>query len=94
VSVKSGQLQIELPESTFERPLFVLYFLAGTGFDPAHAEELKTLHHFVQRGGVGELTFEERLGWSIRFGGTRYFTKAREKGPHNVGTKRQTGSAR
>ena len=86
--------EIELPDSTLERPLFVLYFLGGTGLDPAHAEELKTLHHFVQRGGVGELTFEQKLGWSMRFGGTRYFTKVRGKGPHNVGTKRQTGSAR
>jgi hypothetical protein len=86
--------EIELPDGTSERPLFVLYYLAGTGVDPEHMEELKTLHRFVQRGGVGELTFEQRLGWPMRFGGTRYFTKVRGEGPHSVGTKRQTGSAR
>ena len=86
--------EIELPDGKLERPLFVLYFIGGTGFDPSHAEELKTLHHFVQRGGVGKLTFEPKSGWAIYFGGSRYFNKLRGKGPHNVGTKRQTGSAR
>jgi hypothetical protein len=85
---------IELPGNKFERPLFVLYFLAGTGFDPLHTEELQMLRHFVQRGGVGQLTVEPRFGWAMRFGGSRYFTKSQGRGPHNVGTKRQTGSAR
>ena len=86
--------EIELPAGRSTRPLFVLYFIDGTGFDSFHLDELKTLHHFVQRGGVGRLTFEPKLGWTMVFGGTRYFTKLRGKGPHHVGTKRQTGSAR
>lgn len=86
--------EIELPAGGFERPLFVLYFLGGTGVDPFFADELQRLHHFVQRGGVGQLTFDEKLGWTMRFGGSRYFTKLRGKGPHHVGTKRQTGSSR
>lgn len=86
--------EIELPDGKLERPLFVLYSLGGTGFNPLHLNEIGTLHHFVQRGGVGQLIFEPRLGWSMRFGGTRYFSKAGGKGPHNVGVKRQTGSSR
>lgn len=86
--------EIETPNGALERPFFVLYFLGGTGFDQLHAKELQTLHHFVQRGGVGELSFEPKAGWTMGFGGTRYFSKLRGKGPHNVGTKRQTGSAR
>jgi hypothetical protein len=86
--------EIKLPGNNLERPLFVLYFIDGTGFDPNHSEELKTLHHFVQRGGVGKLSINSKDDWVMTFGGSRYFSKLRGKGPHNVGTKRQTGSAR
>lgn len=86
--------EIELPTGEFDRPLFVLYFIGGDGFDPEHEDELKCLHHFVQRGGVGSLKFEPKHGWSMYFGGTRYFSKLRGRTPHNVGVKRQTGSSR
>ena len=86
--------EIELQNGAIERPIFVLYFVGGDGFDPAHEEELKCLHHFVQRGGVGRLMFEPKHGWSMYFGGTRYFSKLRGRTPHNVGIKRQTGSSR
>lgn len=86
--------EVCLPDGTLERPLFVLYFLAGSGVDPAHRGELQNLHHFVQRGGVGALEVQPRTGWPMRFGGSYYLRQTAGKGPHHVGTKRQTGSSR
>lgn len=86
--------EVVLPNGDLERPLFVLYFIAGTGFDVRYKEELNLFHHFVQRGGVGRLGIAPRAGWSMVFGGSFYFRKAVGKGPHHVGTKRQTGSWR
>lgn len=79
---------------SLERPLFVLYFIAGTGFDDNYKNDLNFLHHFVQRGGVGRLDIHSSNGWSMVFGGSFYFRKSVGKGPHHVGTKRQTGSSR
>lgn len=85
---------IALPNGHIERPLFVLYFIAGTGFDAKYKDDLNFLHHFVQRGGVGKLDIHPSKGWSMNFGGSYYFRKSEGKGPHHVGTKRQTGSSR
>lgn len=85
---------VQLPSERRQRPLFVLYYLGGAGVNESHELELKTLHHFVQRGGVGRLTIETDGAWSMRFGGSFYFRSKYGRGPHNVGTKRQTGSAR
>ena len=86
--------EIEMPDEEIQRPLFVLYFIGGTGFDPLHLQELKTLHHFVQRGGVGRLELDAKHGWAMHFGGTRYFSQRWGRTMHNVGVKRQTGSSR
>jgi len=86
--------EIEMPDEEVQRPLFVLYFIGGTGFDPLHLQELKTLHHFVQRGGVGRLELDAKHGWAMHFGGTRYFSQRWGRTMHNVGVKRQTGSSR
>lgn len=83
-----------LPTGQYERPLFTLYFMGGTGFDLRYKEELTQLHHFVQRGGVGRLEINLKSGWSMIFGGSNYFRQGVGKGPHHVGTKRQTGSSR
>jgi hypothetical protein len=85
---------ILLPDGRYERPLFVLYYIGGPGVDKFHQPEFTVLHHFVQRGGVGLLRFDKYGAWEMRFGGTFYFRKRFGKGPHNVGTKRQTGSSR
>lgn len=86
--------EIQIPDGVPERPLFVLYYIGGTGIDEIFKSELSTLHHFIQRGGVGCLNVEANGAWSIRFGGSWYFRSKYGKGPHHVGTKRQTGSAR
>ena len=86
--------EVQLPDGTHECPLFSLYYIGGTGVDEFYQPELKTLHHFVQRGGVGRLEFAADGAWSMRFGGSPYFRSKYGKGPHHVGTKRQTGSAR
>ena len=86
--------EIALPGGQYERPLFVLYFIAGIGFDAKHKEELNLLHHFAQRGGVGRLTIKPGNEWSMVFGGSFYFRASAGKGPNHVGTKRQTGSSR
>ena len=93
-SVAYSFSDICLPDGTTQRPLFVLYFLSGTGVDPKHTAEFQTLHHFVQRGGVGRLELSQKRGWSMIFGGSNYFREFAGKGPHHVGTKRQTGSSR
>ena len=85
---------VQMPNGKYERPLFVLYFMAGTGFDEKHQDEFNKLHHFVQRGGVGKLDINPKTGWTMLFGGSYYFRQAAGKGPHHVGTKRQTGSSR
>ena len=86
--------EIILPNGSLERPLFVLYSIAGTGFDAKYEDDLNFLHHFVQRGGVGRLDINSSNEWSMRFGGSFYFRQSAGKGPHHVGTKRQTGSSR
>lgn len=86
--------EIQLPDGTLECPLFTLYYICGPGVDEFHEPELNTLHHFVQRGGVGRLEVSVDGAWSMRFGGSSYFRSNYGKGPHHVGTKRQTGSAR
>lgn len=86
--------EVQLPSGGRQRPLFVLYYLVGLGVAESCQPELNTLHHFVQRGGVGRLTIETDGAWSMRFGGSFYFRSEYGKGPHHVGTKRQTGSAR
>jgi hypothetical protein len=86
--------EITLPSRQYQRPLFVLYFIAGTGFDAKHKEELNILHHFVQRGGVGRLGISAGNEWTMTFGGSFYFRSSQGKGPHHVGIKRQTGSSR
>ena len=86
---------IELPSGELYRPLFVLYYIGGTGFDPKHESELKMLHHFVQRGGVGRLVIaDSNDNWVMQFGGSAYFTKKYGRTSQNVGIKRQTGSSR
>jgi len=85
---------IELPSGQIESPLFVLYYIGGTGFDSKHESERKILHHFVQRGGVGRLIIEESNNWVMQFGGSAYFTKKYGRTTQNVGIKRQTGSSR
>lgn len=85
---------VQPPGEAQQRPLFVLYYIGGLGVDEACVPELNTLHHFVQRGGVGRLSIEADGAWSMRFGGSFYFRSRYGKGPHHVGTKRQTGSAR
>ncbi len=85
--------EIELPNGDACRPLFTVYFIGGSGIDPQYKSEVTQLHHFVQRGGVGKLELGNN-DWLLRFGPHRYFSKLRGKGPHNVGVKRQVGSAR
>ncbi|MBN9368878.1 hypothetical protein [Acidovorax sp. SDU_ACID1] len=87
---------IELPSGELVRPLFVLYYIDGSGVKPEYEKEINALHHFVQRGGVGRLVFEriDPGQWLLNFGGSRYFSKRRGRGSHNVGVKRQTGSSR
>lgn len=86
--------EVELPDGTWHRPLFVCYYIDGTGIQKQHAQELLTLRNFVQRGGVGHLELHPRFGWGLIFGSSYYFRQSKGKGPHNVGTKRQTGSSR
>src|SRR5262249_39970296 len=76
-----------------EKPLFVLYHVSGN-IDSRGKLELQALHHFVQRGGVGTLEVGRNGKWIIRFGSSYYFRQERGRGPHNVGTKRMTGSSR
>jgi len=85
--------EITLPSGETKCPLFVLYYIGGTGVKAEYGREVTELHHFVQRGGVGRLELGAS-NWSMSFGGSRYFSRARGKGPHNVGTKRQVGSSR
>ena len=85
---------VQLPDGMTESPLFTLYYVGGAGVDEAFLPELNTHHHFVQRGGVGRLQIADDGSWSMRFGGSWYFRSKYGKGPHHVGTKRQTGSAR
>lgn len=85
---------IFLPSGDTCCPLFVLYYIAGDGVNPQYKDEVNDLHHFVQRGGVGRLEIDAKLGWSMIFGGSYYFRSSVGKGPHHVGTKRQTGSSR
>ena len=85
--------EIKLSDESLEKPLFVLYYMSGS-FDSKYAERLRLLHHFVQRGGVGRLDFNKNDGWEMVFGGSFYFRQKFGKGPHHVGTKRQTGSSR
>ena len=86
--------EIVLSAGALEKPLFVLYYIGGNGFDQVYEDDLNFLHHFVQRGGVGRLDIHPKYGWIIKFGGTNYFRKTTGKGPHHVGTKRQVGSSR
>jgi hypothetical protein len=86
--------EIAMPDGNFERPLFVLYFIDGSGVDEIYKEEFNFLHHFVHRGGVGRIDLKPGGGWSMIFGGSFYFRSSVGKGPHHVGTKRQTGSSR
>ena len=86
--------EVQLPDGTHASPLFTLYYIGGAGVDEFYQPELNTLHHFVQRGGVGRLEVAADGAWSMRFGGSSYFRSKYGKGPHHVGTKRQTGSAR
>lgn len=86
--------EITLDDGSTARPLFCLYFIGGEGIDPDHRMEAMTLHHFVQRGGVGRLSIDGKGNWSMRFGGSNYFTKERGRSLQNVGVKRQTGSSR
>lgn len=85
---------ILLPSGEYERPLFVLYYICGVGLNEIGQAELSVLHSFVQRGGVGSLELDANRAWSMRFGGSFYFRSKYGKGPHHVGTKRQTGSSR
>lgn len=86
--------EVELPNGAWQRPLFVCFFIDGTGIQEQHRSELQTLRAFVQRGGVGRLNLHPHFGWELTFGSSYYFRQSKGKGPHNVGTKRQTGSAR
>ena len=76
------------------RPLFVLYYIAGSGVNAQYRDKVNFLHHFVQRGGVGRLDVDARAGWSMVFGGSYYFRSVTGPGRNHVGTKRQTGSSR
>lgn len=86
--------EVQMPSCMRERPIFVLYYIGGAGIDDFCKTELNMLHHFIQRGGVGRLNVDKNGDWSMRFGGSWYFRSKYGKGPHHVGTKRQTGSAR
>jgi len=86
--------KIAPPKQVPQRPLFVLYYIGGSGIDERYMEKINYLHHFVQRGGVGSLSFDRKGGWVMRFGGSYYFRERFGRGPCNVGTKRMTGSSR
>ena len=86
--------EMNLPDGTRVTPLFTLYYVSGAGVDKIFQSEMNTLHHFIQRGGVGRLDVAADGAWSMIFGGSSYFRSKFGKGPHHVGTKRQTGSAR
>jgi hypothetical protein len=87
-----SELQVE--GRGVEKPLFVLYFIGGTGVDPRYVEVFKNLRHFVSRGGVGSLELHPKYGWSMNYGANHYYRKSTGRGPHNVLVKRQTGSSR
>jgi hypothetical protein len=80
-------------DGQLEKPLFVLYHISGQ-IDQCGLSELQVLHHFVQRGGVGVLEAGRSGEWVMQFGGSNYFHRDRGRGPHNVGTKRMSGSSR
>lgn len=86
--------EIDVPGGHCQPPLFVLFYLGGDGIDPKHQAEFNALARFVQRGGVGRLETSAGSDWAMRFGGSFYFRSRYGRGPHNVGTKRQTGSSR
>jgi hypothetical protein len=86
--------EITLSNQKSEKPLFVLYYIAGQGINPLYKDSLNFLHHFVQRGGVGRIDTNAKSEWSMVFGGSFYFRKIAGKGKNNVGVKRQTGSSR
>ncbi len=86
---------IMIPEGNYDKPLFVLYYIAGDGIrGEKYKEYANFLHHFVQRGGVGIIKFLTNNCWEIVFGGSRYYHSVKGKGPHNIGVKRMTGSSR
>jgi hypothetical protein len=86
--------EVALTKGTWQRPLFVCFYIDGTGIQEQHQSELLSLSAFVQRGGVGRLKLHSRFGWELTFGSSYYFRQSKGKGPNNVGTKRQTGSSR
>jgi hypothetical protein len=86
--------EVSHPQHNTEKPLFVLYFIDGDGIEPLYQDKLALLHGFVQRGGVGRLDINRQGQWSMVFGGSYYFRQLHGRGPHNVGTKRMTGSSR
>ena len=85
---------ISLPQGDAQPPLFVLYFIDGSGIDDRYKDKINFLHHFVQRGGVGRLAFDKLDKWKMIFGGSFYFHQRYGRGKCNVGTKRMTGSSR
>lgn len=85
---------IPLHDGSTAKPLFVLYYIAGSGIAAQYLDRFNTVRQLVVRGGVGTLEFDGDDNWAMRFGGSYYYRKRNGRGPHNVGRKRMVGSTR